>query len=311
VQSLTEDQLADLYLWLEAQYPHTQDPQHKDGEAHAVTPDESVRWWRDDVLRQLQQRATPFAITALERLCTALPDNLWLPRLLRDARILMLRATWQPPLPEYILKLPRDRCVRLVQSADQLLDVVIESLDRLQKKLQGETYAAPFLWDEIRKNTYRPKNEDTLSDYVKNHLVDDLTGRGIIAGRELEIRRGRGNAPGEYTDIHIEAISKDAGNNLYGKVAVIVETKGCWNQGVKTAMETQLVDRYLKDNQCQHGLYLVGWFACPQWDAKDYRKKDTPDMDVQGARLFFDNQAATVSVGSRVVRAVVLNIALR
>ena len=39
---------------------------------------------------------------------------------------------------------------------------------------------------------------------------------------------------------------------------VIVEAKGCWNKDLKTAMRDQLRDRYLKENQCSHGLYVVG-----------------------------------------------------
>ena len=44
-------------------------------------------------------------------------------------------------------------------------------------------------------------------------------------------------------------------------VSVIVEVKGCWHPELGTAIESQLAERYLKNNECQHGLYLVGWFS--------------------------------------------------
>ena len=50
------------------------------------------------------------------------------------------------------------------------------------------------------------------------------------------------------------------------------------------AMETQLLEQYLKDNDCQHGLYLVGWFNCDQWDPKDYRRKRAPNISIADAQ---------------------------
>ena len=63
-----------------------------------------------------------------------------------------------------------------------------------------------------------------------------------------------------------------------GIQSLLNEVKGCWNRELKHAMKTQLVDRYLKDNQCQHGLYLIGWFNCEQWDNKDRREGQVRDL---------------------------------
>jgi hypothetical protein len=87
--------------------------------------------------------------------------------------------------------------------------------------------------------------------------------------------------------------------------------KGCWNQRLMKDMEEQLRDRYLAENPCRHGLYLVGWFACPQWDADDYRRKQTPTRTLEEAQRFFDDQAAGLSQGDVRIRAIVLNTALR
>ena len=96
----------------------------------------------------------------------------------------------------------------------------------------------------------------------------------------------------------------------YETVRVIVETKGCWNAGLKTAMKDQLVDRYLKDNDCQHGLYLVGWFCCAEWDPGDPRFTKTPGWGLDEAREYLDKQAKELSAGMS-IRSLVLNCAFR
>ena len=88
---------------------------------------------------------------------------------------------------------------RLVQTGDQLLAVVLESLERLQEELQGETPAIRFLWNED-PSRLRPKEESALSDYVKRHLQRDLVQRAIVINREVEIRPA-GPGVGERTDI--------------------------------------------------------------------------------------------------------------
>ena len=91
--------------------------------------------------------------------------------------------------------------------------------------------------------------------------------------------------------------------------SVIVETKGCWNAQLNTAMETQLKEQYLKDNKCEYGVYLVGWFNCPQWDVLDSRTP--PAETLEEARKRFDDQATALSTAGITIRAFVLNTALR
>jgi hypothetical protein len=189
--------------------------------------------------------------------------------------------------------------------------VLVESLKRLEAKLQGETPAAIDLWNEIEKNVYSPKDENRFSDYVKRHLDEDLRQRGVIVNREVEIRRGERATPGERTDIHVDAVVRGPNGEIYDSVTVIIEVKGCWHQELNQAMKTQLVDRYLKDNRCQHGQYLVGWFNCDQWDNGDYRKGQAPKFNIDEARKQFDAQAAELSQQGTRVKALVINTALR
>jgi predicted NACHT family NTPase len=307
-QRLSERQIADLFLWLTQHFPPAEDPQH--GEGYWVGPRERVVHFRDAVFRQLQHRGTVTAREMVENLATALPALPWLRWAAVETRAITLRHTWIPPPPQVLLRLGRDRELRLVESGEQLLEVIIESLRRLQEELQGETPAAPDLWNRLEGGALRPKSENEFSDYLVRHLRRDVQGRGIIANREVEIRRGEGEAEGERTDIHIDALAAGPRPNEYDRISVIIEAKGCWNRKVNEDMEGQLRDRYLRDNRCRHGIYLVGWFVCDQWDRKDDRRGRTPRMTATEAQSHFDAQARALS-GSVQIRAVVLNAALR
>jgi hypothetical protein len=63
----------------------------------------------------------------------------------------------------------------------------------------------------------------------------------------------------------VDAVARDPRSKELDQLKVIIESKGCWNPEIKTAMETQFLNRYLKDNDCSHGIYLVGWFLCDAW----------------------------------------------
>ncbi len=309
---LTEDQLTALYIWIAHQYPHAEDPKH-DG-AYWEEPRDSVTNFRDSLLRYLKQRGTPKACDAIRQIINEFPELNWLKWILQEAQDITRRRTWIPPKPCEILKMASNQSMRLVQNGDQLLEVLIESLKRLEAKLHGETPAAIELWNKIKKNKeyiYTPKDENEFSDYVKRRLNDDLKERGIIVNREVEIRRGEGNSQGERTDIHVDAVVRNQCNEVYDSITVIIEVKGCWHRDLNHAMKTQLADRYLKDNHCQYGLYLVGWFNCAQWDDNDCRKRQSPKISIDEARIRFDAQAAELSQQSTRVKAFVMNTALR
>ncbi len=307
---LTEDQWADVYIWLSCQYPHAEDPQEEG--AHRVTPRESIGNWRDLILSFLKELGTVDACGAIQKISEARPELDFIKWVLIQAREKTRAKTWFSPQPEVILQLSRDRKSCLVQNGSQLLAALIESLKRAEEKLQGETPAAEFLWNKIGKDAYRPKDENSFSNWLKLHLEDDLKTRGIITNREVEIRRGEGTGQGERTDIYVNAIIREhPENNLYDQITAIIEVKGCWHKELKDAMQTQLAERYLKDNQCDHGLYLVGWFPCDQWDKKDRRKSQTPKMRLEQARKNFACQARELSQNGKTIESFVMNTALR
>jgi predicted NACHT family NTPase len=300
-QALSEDELADFFIWLARQYPYSQDPKHEG--AHSVSPRDSAVDLKDAVLRQLKNRGTFKACDALRRIAQELPELDWLKWTIQEGEENARRKTWIPPEPRHILSLVTDKQLHLVQSGDELLEVLIESLHRLEAKLQGETPSSRDIWDRAGKK-YRPVEENDFSDHIKIFLDGDLKVKGVIVNREVRIHRG------ERTDIHVDAILQAPDGKSHGTITAIVEVKGCWHSELSQAMETQLVGKYLKDSHCQHGLYLVGWFNCENWDDNDYRKGRPPKMTMGEAQELLDSQAASLSEGGLEIKALVINAAL-
>jgi hypothetical protein len=273
---LKESDLADLYIYVATQYPANEERDFANGWS-------PIGWWRDKLLDHLIARETTETVLMLQNILKVFPELYQAKRGLEHVQN-QLRRIWEPTKSTEILALVRNRNARIVQSSNQLLMVIIESLKRLQIQFQAETPMSFALWNIVSQNHIcRPKDENDLSNYIKHHLETDLSTRGVIVNREVEIRRryGDGGNPGERTDIYI-AVSNT--NNLESQtdpLVVIVEVKGSWHPEVKEAMRTQLVERYLADNRYSCGLYLVGWFNCPQWqqDTNDPRTVSSPTKD--------------------------------
>jgi hypothetical protein len=308
---LGENELGDLYIWLEHIFPRAEEPEPP-AEMHELCDREMLSRFRQGLLRELQGRGTTAACKEISRIIQLFPEQKFLRWVLADATQAMVRLTWVPPQPAALLKIARDVGARLVETGMQLLEVIKDSLERWEAKLQGTTPLAFRLWDRVGKKGFRPKEEDKLADEVASHLNDDLRARGVVVNREVVIRKGeRPGGKGERTDIHVTATRQDSHGGSFDRVVVIIEAKGCWNEELNTAMESQLRDRYLKDNQCKHGLYLVGWYVCPQWERTDRRRAKVPKITLTTAQRHFDHQAQALSLGGVTLKAFVANTALR
>lgn len=306
-QQLNEDQLAILYVWLQHQYPHSEDPVHED--AYIYGPRDNIVDLRNSIINILKNRGTANACYAIKWISKELPEEDWLKWTQYEAEIHFRQKTWVPPSPDTIMRLAKSENACFVQNGEQLLNVLVDSLKRLQQRLQGETPRAIDLWNENGSpKVYSPKDENRLSDYVKSHLEVDLKQRGIVINREVEIRRGAGASPGERTDIHVDAISNNPNETNLDIIKTVIEVKGCWNKEILTAMKTQLFDRYLNESDCRYGLYLVGWFHCDQWDK---RGKEAQKNNIEELQRELNTQSRALSNDGIQIKAFVINAALR
>ena len=283
-----------LWEWMLQRYPLAEDPDRSRG--GSVTPRWAMADMRDSVASSLADRGTPEACEELNRLISKFPQIPWLKRVLARGKDQMRRNTWIPVSPQDLFRLASNRKNRLVQNADQLMDAVVDTLGEIQVKLHAETPSAPFLW-----NNDRPKEEEAMSDWVKIELEAILTSRGIILNREVQIHIK------DKTDIHVDAISRENPTDEFSRSKVIIEVKGCWNPDQKTAMQEQLVDRYLAQNDCRHGIFLLGWFLCDTWSRKDSRRQQVKFANRYEAEEYFRAQAERLSKPPIQVRSIVLD----
>jgi hypothetical protein len=176
LQQLSEGELADLYLWLHTAYP-VGDHEVRTGWTWRRVDSEDLR---NGILQHLQSRGTEQACEAIERLMHGLPKLGFLKWALYAARETTRQRSWKPTAPEHLLKLPRHAERRLVRGGEELLAVVVESLERYQARLRGETPLVANIWNQLPDDTWEPKDEEHLSDNIKQHLEDELRGKGIV-----------------------------------------------------------------------------------------------------------------------------------
>lgn len=308
LQDISESQLADLFIWLTKEFP-PEEYRHPEG-GGSVTPQISIGDWRDAVIRGLMEKGTAEACRQVERVAIALPQYKWIKQYtLVEARRITTQKSWQPPEINNLFKLVENHDLRLVNSPDELMDIVLDSLNSFEQKLQKNNHPQAIrLWNENgRPPVSSPKDENRLSDEIATHLTEDLKSRGIIVDREVEIRRGN------ETDIHISVHKRDhLGRPIDDPMKLTIEVKGCWHPDLNTAMESQLVGQYLSTDDCRHGIYLIGWFTCDKWnDPKDSRRKKVPKLDMNDAVKKFKQQAEEISIKTSLrVDSVVLDCRL-
>jgi hypothetical protein len=294
--------LADLYLWLRAHFPPETDPTFDD--AHFVGRREQIGQWRDKLLRRLQDEGSPAAVHAIRRIGVALPDVPWIGRVLVAAEAALRRTQWTPTTLPELLRLAHDRRTVVVHSSAALARAVVSVLDEIQVGLTGATPASHYLWDT---HTGRPKTEDEVSDYLRNELDRALAVRGIVVNREVQVRRNRASGIGERTDLLVEAAAATGPEASH--ISLPVEVKGAWNAELTTALEDQLVGRYMRDTSAEHGIFLVVWPDLAAWkDEADDRRRTIASLDRSDVESRLADQASSMRTAGRDVEVVHLDI---
>ena len=259
---------------------------------------------RDGCVGQLSAAATVQSVAVLQSLCDRFPGQHGLVESLLSARSALRERNWCPIRPSMLLQFLERTDAHLVRNCAELTNAVLASLARLQRLLQGDTPLAPFLWNVERdQRSGRPKGEDRLSDFVLHHLRRDLP--GSVIDREVQVRNLRESGIGERTDLKVETRTADG-----SPLVLIIETKGCWNQELMSALENQLKERYLEALGTAHGIYLVGWFGCEFW-VDEPKKRACLRHAESAAALLSELERRTTRLSSDSCRivAMVLDIA--
>jgi hypothetical protein len=304
---LQEQQIAELYVLLHRLFPLADDPKHNSGETHFVGPHESVAHLRDGLVSLIVNKGTLAAVHAMRWTVAELPKLTWLPFLLRDAEQMMRIKTWAPLSPSEVFRLTDSYERQLVQTPADLCELLVAALRKYEAELHGEQSPVRSLWDRQGSGKmFRPVEEDSLSDHVSLFLRRELVDSGIIANREVEVGRVPGAPIGKRTDIRVDAVRRSDSGESYDTITAVIETKGCWNAALFTALKDQLYEEYLVRLRAPVGIYLVGWFDKVKWDTGDSRRAATPNATIHEVQTQLDAQADAIPAGF-LVRAVVLD----
>ncbi len=296
--------LGEMYGWFEENFPAAGDPPHPSGQPYAPTPRDDLADLREACIRRLVAFGTVQAIEAIERLAERFPGQPGWRERLHAARAARREKEWRPLCPRKLIAFVQQTDKRFVRDAAELSEAVIASLERLQHLLQGDTPLAPFLWNVGKDGcSGRPKSEDRFSDFVLHHLRRDLP--GAVIDREVQVRNAKESGIGERTDLKVEARTEDGSS-----IVVIIESKGCWNKDLCTAMCPQLKERYLQRHAWRQGIYLVGYFGCDFWSSDDDRKQASRNKGAnrEALQASLAGQAADLSDSSCRITARVLDI---
>lgn len=288
----------DLFRWLRSEF----------GAPPEATQfnQEPVHGFQGTILEWLQQRRSASAVAVLEQLEIEYPTDWWIHKSVWEARRLLLENEWEPLDPAVVMRVVEDRRHMLVRDENELMDAVLEALTEFQTAIRDEGDKVRRLWNEYHVRHVlccKPKPEEPISREIALEVGDLLRGRGITAKLEVKIREG------EYVDIYVSAVTSGSRPR---PVSLIIELKGCWNPSVKTSLDTQLAQRYLKENLSGIGIYLVAWFVCERWDKGDMeRRAQAPKGSASEIRAFLEAQALEVnSVARTSIRAFVLDATL-
>lgn len=300
LKSLTEEQLAKLYIWLETNYPVNEENFPSSG---TVTYRMMLADLRRYTLNQIIYRGTEAACEQMKKIVDDLPDRKWLKLKFEEAKEVYIRENWVPLKVDHLLRLASNEKAWLVKNEHDLLHLTLDKLNELQDRLQNQEQSEAInYWNE--KPKLIPKDENRMSDLIKNYLQDVLVNSGVILNREVEIERG------SKTDIHVTAIIPNEVD--FTTIKLVIEVKGCWHKELKTAFRTQLIEQYLHGKGIKAGIYLIGWFKCDRWDTEDYRNKQSPNLAFEEAEEFFVEQGKELKdeFPSLLIESKTLNISI-
>ncbi len=119
IDSLSEKELADLYIWLSKQYPHSEDPVHH-GVYSPGARDEIVRW-RNSILDTLVDWGSEEAVNQISRIKDTFPKLEWLKFTVLRAREKMYEITFSPLLPHELIDLLVNGNLNLEERMSQTL----------------------------------------------------------------------------------------------------------------------------------------------------------------------------------------------
>jgi hypothetical protein len=300
---LQEEELEKLALWLTSTFDLL--PTDVDDWSNN-NPRGKYAGLRNAAAAELAERGTASAWRIIEQLDEQLGRPFWIRGRLDQVRENLRRNAWVPASPEELIEMSQQAGKRLIRSATDLQELVLDSLRRFQADLHNELAVANQLWIPQKQGNkqvgHEVRDENSLSDMLRFYLDKDLRRPEVLIKREVEIRKSIGVGTGQRTDLFIDAFTRDKTGDKIEVVTVVIEVKLAKNKETETALEEQLLP-YLADQPYKHGIYLIGWHY-GQYDALPASKKDLPKL-----HQLLKSQTASIT-GNYSIRTLILDIRL-
>ena len=312
--SLATRQMGELAEVLIELFPPETD---RDGDgAHFVTPDDSARTLRTQLISHLVGLEDADAVAALRRLEARFADRYpWLPLARSEAERALRLSRWSPFSVGVVADMLGAAAARLMRSEDDVVDGIECALESYEEALRRDGGESPEdLWNTARDATPTPKAEEHVSSKLCGAVRAYFRDCAIAADREAEIHRRQvagssGGEPGSELDILVQTPAR--GTVSGDAIRVPIEVKLSGNDEARTAVRAQLAERYMPQLGASHGVYVVVWMSLPRPD--DLRKHHRPKWpSIETAREDLRQEAERVSKERGIhIRTIVIDGSLR
>lgn len=265
---------------------------------NSIVSNSEISAFKNGLLDILISKSTDFTVfNLLNDIKThiAVKDKHLIDRKIRYAIKAISLNSWVSPSPNDFLESIKKH-KRLIQTEKQLAELVYEMLEQLQKDLKKDEVPIERFWNSNKAGRI-PKSEDAISNEIKIYLKGKLIEKAIIVNREPQVNT-KNSAKGKSADFFVEAIAKEK-TSKNKQLTVVIEAKGSWHKDIRTSMETQLVNDYLKSKDSKNGIYLIYYVLDSKIDrnCKEYKSslKSKKFITLDGYKNHYNQQAKQLS----------------
>jgi hypothetical protein len=230
------------------------------------------------VLKRLQEAGDPIAILLLDDLHHELPG--WgFDYTAQTARAALRSDPERRPDPADVLRLCDSAHTRIVHTDADLQSLLVETFKNWEHREPGVTFhPVATLWNDRPRTPHQEETcRDRLVTWLQRKLCqpDPIVGGAvdIVAEDQLDSSPAKGKA--RAVDAGVRAVCRSDRGEVYDS-RVPIEIKGPWHEDLagEAPVRAGLVQRYLRKPGRVHGIYLVPWFLCAEWDGSDCRRAD-------------------------------------
>jgi len=243
---ISENQYAKFYIWMDVNINKTSKENSSDWDVNHI---------KESILHNLKERNSKESREAIKYIWKSCNNEFRVRDMWKEIEYEYLKERWNPLKINEISAIYHNKQKILIRNGTDLVNEITNSLERFNKRMNGSKSIKHLLWNESN-STFTHKNEHALSNLITFHLEYDLKETGVFVDREVEIRPKQGTDGSEKPDIVVQM----TGIKNHEHVIVYIEVKGSWNAEVSTSMESQLINKYMK-NKSNYGIYVVGWYG--------------------------------------------------